>query len=270
MTQVLGSSVLLFSLNFNYEIRNINRWISSLFLFQTALIIKIGAAPLHFWFPEVVEGLRWFSCSLLLTWQKLAPIVITLIIINISSLIYISIISSSIIGRVIGINQNSIRKILAYSSINHTAWILVAIAHRKLWTIYFLIYCLINLRLTFVIWKINCFKINQLSILSMNPIKKLSMVIIFLSLAGLPPLIGFLPKWILIYWIRNNQEIFLITILIITTLIIIYVYFRIIFSSIIIINLESLIKVKTKIRQVFIIFRTTFSLRLLFTRIFLF
>jgi NADH-ubiquinone oxidoreductase chain 2 len=62
-----------------------------------------------------------------MTVQKAGPIVLASYLIGINYLIAAVVIISVAVGSVGGINQTSLRKILTYSSINHTGWILIAL-----------------------------------------------------------------------------------------------------------------------------------------------
>ena len=104
----------------------------------TPLLLKSGAAPLHWWFPGVMEGLRWENCALLIRVQKAAPLMLISYLIEISAFTLIIILLSAIVGSIGGLNQTSIRKTLTYSTINHTGWILIALAtSENLWLVYF-------------------------------------------------------------------------------------------------------------------------------------
>ena len=120
--------------------------------------LKIGAAPFHWWFPGVIEGLRWGNCALLITVQNCAllitvqncallitvqncallitvqncallitvqnasPLVLTsYLMIAINAFTSRIILKSTAVWSVGGLNQTSTRKILTYSSINHFA-----------------------------------------------------------------------------------------------------------------------------------------------------
>lgn len=194
-------------------------------------MIKIGSAPFHFWFPNIIEGLSWFNCFILLTWQKISPIILLSYYFNKNFLIII-ILLNSIIGAIGGLNQTSLRKLLAFSSINNLGWIICAILIREnLWLIYLIIYSFFTIILCFLFYTLNLFFINQLFIINLNPIIKLSLLINLLSLGGLPPFIGFFPKWIVINFLISNK-IFIVTfIFIIIRLIILFFYIRIIYSS---------------------------------------
>lgn len=237
LTQVFASIILLFSIilfiitkNFNFQIElNINYYLILIFI---TLIIKSGIAPFHFWFPNVIEGLSWYNRILLITWQKIAPIVIITYFI-IFNFFIIFIIISVIVGAIGGLNQSSLRKILAFSSINHLGWILTAIIFNEYtWLFYFLIYSLILLRLIFIFNIFKLFYLNQVfRIFSYSSMLKFTLITSLLSLSGLPPFLGFIPKWIIIQSLMKINAFFLIIIIIIISLITIYFYLRISYSS---------------------------------------
>lgn len=273
IVQTLASTILIFSiiiietsLNLTFKIF-IN---SSLILLYSSLLMKIGIAPFHFWFPEVIEGLSWNSRFILLTWQKLAPISVITIILQNNFLIIVSILSSSVLGRIIGLNQIRLRKILAYSSINHIAWILIGLINSiYIWLIYFLVYVVSNFNLIFIFSKFNIFNINQLNTLKLSFLEKGIISLNFLSLAGLPPIIGFLPKWLVISKTVCNNQIIIPTILIISTLIAIYFYLRIIFPLFILKTTKlSFHSINSKTNFFFILFNISFLLSLIITRLF--
>lgn len=218
-----------------------------LIILNSALLIKIGAAPFHFWFPEVMEGLNWFNCLIILTWQKIAPII--LVINNQLNIHFFTIIIlfSLIVRRVINFNQIRLRKILTYSSINHIAWIIASILiSTSLWLIYFIIYSLITFTIVIIFIISNSLYVKQVSnILYSKNLLKFTLIIRFLSLGGLPPFIGFLPKWLTINWLIFNNQFTLTLILILFTIIILYIYIRLILSSLLLSYSET--KIKTPI-----------------------
>lgn len=94
------------------------------------LLFKMGAAPVHFWVPTVIQGLSWGNCILLITVQKIAPMGIMVIspdTLIIQDLLTGASILSGILGGVGGLNQVLLRKILAYSSIRHIGWLLAVL-----------------------------------------------------------------------------------------------------------------------------------------------
>nr|YP_003331367.1 NADH dehydrogenase subunit 2 [Apatides fortis]ACM45050.1 NADH dehydrogenase subunit 2 [Apatides fortis] len=228
ITQAIASSVLLFSMILlemmeMYMISNYTT--SALALMSSSLLMKTGAAPFHFWFPEIMEGLNWINSMIMLTWQKIAPMMIIMNTTQQASMITLSIITSMIIGGILGLNQSSLRKILAYSSINHIGWMLAALTiNSSIWLSYFLIYSLISFSLIWILKTHNIFYLNQI-FLQKNPLVKLTFMINFLSMGGIPPFIGFLPKWITINALAAINMPLTIC-MVILTLITLYYYVR--------------------------------------------
>jgi NADH-ubiquinone oxidoreductase chain 2 len=101
-------------------------------------------------------------------------------------------------GAIGGLAQSSIRKILSFSSINHLGWALVGLSLRlSYWAIYFFLYCLL---LLVVITLSKIYNVSTLTSASLFATKesKIAFYISLFSFGGLPPFIGFIPKWILI------------------------------------------------------------------------
>nr|YP_009651404.1 NADH dehydrogenase subunit 2 [Orthetrum melania]QDA21667.1 NADH dehydrogenase subunit 2 [Orthetrum melania] len=211
---------------------------SSSYLISSALLMKMGAAPFHFWFPGVMEGIDWASCLLLMTLQKMAPfILISYKMMN--NLIIVVIFMSTFVGSVGGLNQNSMRKIMAYSSISHLGWMLSAmLISNNLWVIYFTIYSLLNLAVIYMFHIHSLFHLSQTFYVKHNPLIKFSMMISMLSLAGLPPFLGFLPKWLVIQSLSGKEMFFMIIFMVMTTLMTLYFYMRMMFSSFMFVNQE--------------------------------
>nr|YP_009937127.1 NADH dehydrogenase subunit 2 [Subclytia rotundiventris]QNT26363.1 NADH dehydrogenase subunit 2 [Subclytia rotundiventris] len=234
LTQALASAVFLFAvmmyiLNYNNKV-NFNN-IMEMIIFSS-LLLKMGAAPFHFWFPNVMEGLSWSNSLILMTWQKIAPLMlISYIIVN--PLMLISIIISSLIGALGGLNQTSLRKLMAYSSINHLSWMLAAMYNSNMmWMIYFMFYTFLTFSMIFMFNMFKTSHINQLfSLLFNSKILKYFLFLNLLSLGGLPPFLGFLPKWFIIQSLSINNQFFLLMFMILMTLITLYFYMRLCYSA---------------------------------------
>lgn len=235
LTQALASTVLLFSSILLILKNNINTEINESFtsiIIISSLLLKRGAAPFHFWFPNIIEGLTWINALILITWQKIAPLIL-ISYLNIKNLLLIRVILSVIIGAIGGLNQTSLRKLIAFSSINHLGWILRSIIiSESIWLIYFLFYSFLSFILTFIFNIFKLFHLNQLFSWFVNrKILKFSIFINFLSLGGLPPFLGFLPKWLVIQQLTLCNQYFLLTVIIISTLITLFFYLRICYSA---------------------------------------
>nr|QBF01211.1 NADH dehydrogenase subunit 2 [Stegana otocondyloda] len=235
LVQAMASTVLLFAIiltmmknNINYEI-NLS-YITMIIL--SSLLLKSGAAPFHFWFPNIMEGLSWMNCLLLMTWQKIAPLML-ISHVNMKLLLFLSIILSVMIGSLGGLNQSSMRKLMAFSSINHLGWMLMALnSNETIWLIYFLMYFFLSFTLTFMFNNFKIFHFNQMFSLFFNSkILKFILLMNFLSLGGLPPFLGFLPKWLVIQQLSMENEYFMLMILMMSTLITLFFYLRICYSA---------------------------------------
>nr|YP_010564344.1 NADH dehydrogenase subunit 2 [Scopula lactea]UYX62367.1 NADH dehydrogenase subunit 2 [Scopula lactea] len=232
LTLAIASINLLFCIIFkmiffmNFEMNNILS-----IMIKSSLLMKMGAAPFLFWFPHIVEGLSWINNFILMTWQKITPMILLSYYFNKNFLIF-SIILSIIIGSLGGLNQTSLRKILAFSSINNLGWMISSIIiSENLWLFYLMIYSFMISIMTFLFYMLNSFFINQLFITNMKSLIKINLLINFLSLGGLPPFIGFFPKWIMINFLMLNKYYLLNFIFIMMSLIMLFFYIRIIYSS---------------------------------------
>nr|URX53564.1 NADH dehydrogenase subunit 2 [Procryptotermes corniceps] len=202
------------------------------YVIMTPLIMKMGAAPLHWWFPSVMEGLSWENCLLMMTIQSAAPMMLISYLMKISPLILTIVAASVIVGSVGGMNQTSLRKILTYSSINHTGWMLMSLmGGSNLWLMYFAVYSLLTLTMTTITKSYNISFINQTMLVNGSNTTKFLLFTTLLSLGGLPPFIGFLPKWTVIQMMVANNLSPIMTMMVITSLATLYYYLRVCYSS---------------------------------------
>nr|YP_009227888.1 NADH dehydrogenase subunit 2 [Armatobalanus allium]AII19535.1 NADH dehydrogenase subunit 2 [Armatobalanus allium] len=228
LIQAMASTVVIFSSLMFFLFSGYSFSFTPNIIITLALCMKLGMAPFHFWFPDVIEGLNWINSLILLTWQKISPLVILSLFFYPYTLIAMALISA-IMGAISGINQTSMRKILAFSSISHLGWMTsIMYFNSGLWLNYFIIYSFTSFILCFSFWMLNLNYFSQLT-LSQNMNEKFMIFINLLSLGGLPPLLGFLPKWIAMMVISNNFPVLII--LIMSSLITLYFYTRICFST---------------------------------------
>lgn len=221
---VLGSVLILISFNYVY-------------ILCIALLLKLGAAPVHFWFPQVIEGLSWIQCIILITVQKIAPIYLLsyCVIRGNNILVFISGIISSAVGALGGINQILLRKLLAFSSINHISWIIFGIFIREVsWILYFLFYSVISLSIVLLFNYQQRFHLSQLTRLNKGIIRLIRFMSL-LSLGGLPPFRGFIPKWIMIQEIIYKGMFFPLRVLLLRSLVTLYYYLRIVIIYIVLV-----------------------------------
>jgi len=126
-----------------------------------------------------------------------------------------------------GVNEFSLRKLLRYSSINHLGWILLAISKfNRRWLVYFILYCAVLFRLVNRLLVLKMFHLNQLILFAISGEAKIRVVMGLFSLGGLPPLLGFLPKWILIDKIRLEIPRVILLLLVVSRVVTLYFYRR--------------------------------------------
>nr|YP_009937346.1 NADH dehydrogenase subunit 2 [Trigonopterus selaruensis]QNT26817.1 NADH dehydrogenase subunit 2 [Trigonopterus selaruensis] len=244
IVQAMASSLLLFSIVIFSCLNLLNFQISLMpsLLIGSTLILKMGAAPLHFWLPEVTAGLSWNLVFLILTWQKIAPFILLSYTMKSTIFFTLVIIFSSFISSIQGINQICLRKIMAFSSINHMGWMLSALmSSLNLWYYYFLIYSLMNMNILYFFNKYHLIYMPQYNKMFIaNKTLKFLFAMNFLSLGGLPPFIGFYPKWLTIDFLVNNNFFWLSFTLSILTLGTLYFYSRLIFPALTLTQLDSI------------------------------
>lgn len=234
LIQALASSMLVF-FSFLRIVFSVSSFSFSLTtLITIRLLIKLGASPFHVWVPQVVEGLSWFNVFIVLTWQKLAPFLLVFYssASSYKAAVFVCIVLSAIIGSVRGLAYTSIRKILSFSSINHLRWMLSGgLIKISIWRSYFVVYSFLLIMIINILWKFNL-NLSSNNWLSMENSNLLVFASILLSFGGLPPFLGFLPKWLIISeLIQHRRSISLAIILVISSLVTLFFYIRIAFPA---------------------------------------
>nr|YP_009240518.1 NADH dehydrogenase subunit 2 [Nemateleotris decora]AMO66382.1 NADH dehydrogenase subunit 2 [Nemateleotris decora] len=194
-----------------------------------ALSLKIGLAPLHTWLPEVLQGLDLTTGLILSTWQKLAPFALLLQMpLHDRTVLVALALTSTLVGGWGGLNQTQLRKILAYSSIAHLGWMLLIIQFAPSLTLLALATYLVMTSAAFLTLKLNsATTINALSTSwASAPLLTALLPMVLLSLAGLPPLTGFLPKWLILQELAKQGLPFTATVAALSALLSLYFYLR--------------------------------------------
>nr|ARJ63412.1 NADH dehydrogenase subunit 2 [Sus scrofa] len=200
-----------------------------------ALAMKLGLSPFHFWVPEVTQGISLQAGLLLLTWQKLAPLSVLCQIsqsINPNLMLTMAMLSI-LIGGWGGLNQTQLRKIMAYSSIAHMGWMTAVLPYNTTMTILnLLIYITTTLAMFMLLIHSSATTTLSLShTWNKMPIITSLMMVTLLSMGGLPPLSGFMPKWMIIQEMTKNESIIMPTLMAMTALLNLYFYMRLAYSS---------------------------------------
>lgn len=207
-----------------------------IFIFLIRIIIKLGIAPCHQWLPHVISRISWIHCIILATWQKIGPFLILIIITPPELFSFCILIAAlnAVIGGIGGLNQAQLRALLAYSSIGHIGWILATMGGSiTIFILYFLTYVIISIRLITIIFNLNSIHSKSSRTLSCLPLTSFLIVIITIfRLGGLPPFLGFIPKWLIISYLSLQHLFILLTILILGSIINLFYYFNITFNFI--------------------------------------
>nr|YP_009193310.2 NADH dehydrogenase subunit 2 [Acheilognathus majusculus] len=200
----------------------------------TALALKIGLAPMHLWMPEVLQGLDLTTGLILSTWQKLAPLaLIVQTTQNVSpTLLTMLGLSSALVGGWGGLNQTQLRKVLAYSSIAHMGWMIIILQYAPQLTLLALLTYIFMTSTAFLSLKsFSSKKINTLATAwSKNPVLSVTTALVLLSLAGLPPLTGFMPKWLILQELTKQGLPITATIMALAALLGLYFYLRLCYA----------------------------------------
>nr|ABY75589.1 NADH dehydrogenase subunit 2 [Platysteira chalybea] len=216
LVQATASALVLFSSMTNawhtgqWDITQLTHPVSCL-LMTAAISMKLGLVPFHFWFPEVLQGSSLTTGLLLSTAMKFPPMTLLLMIsqsLNPTLLTTLAILSVAV-GGWMGLNQTQTRKIMAFSSISHLGWMaIITVYNPKLTLLNFYLYALITAAVFLTLNSVKALKLTTLmTAWSKTPTLSAILLLALLSLAGLPPLTGFLPKWLIIQELTKQDMI---------------------------------------------------------------
>lgn len=233
----------------------------SLVIFTIGFLFKVSAAPFHFWSPDVYDAIPTIVTTFVAIIAKISIFILLLQIvyytnnsfvngqgINWTYILLMSSLFSLIIGTVVGLTQFRIKRLLAYSTISHVGFILLAlgissIESTQAFIFYLTQYTISNLNVFFILiamgFSLYCYTsenkeheelldknnspiqlVNQLKgFFYINPLLALSLAITIFSFAGIPPLVGFFGKQMVLSAALDKGLIFLSLIAIITSVI---------------------------------------------------
>nr|YP_009317615.1 NADH dehydrogenase subunit 2 [Pterocladia mexicana]AOX49067.1 NADH dehydrogenase subunit 2 [Pterocladia mexicana] len=203
--------------------------ITGLVFIISALFFKISASPFHMWVPDVYEGANIIITALFSVFPKLPifAVLVKLLLFSFhdligywSLLVLISALFSLITGVLGALTQSKWKRFMAYSSINHIGFMLIALSSGSKEGVfslvtYILVYMITTLGTFSFIMSLKLYTYpkelqsrylkNLKMISNTNPLLAISMTIFLFSMAGIPPLVGFFSKlFILITAIKNN------------------------------------------------------------------
>nr|ABA01074.1 NADH dehydrogenase subunit 2 [Halcyon leucopygia]AKJ78393.1 NADH dehydrogenase subunit 2 [Todiramphus leucopygius] len=240
LVQAAASAMILFSSTINawqtgqWDITQLTNPTASALL-TTAIAMKLGLAPFHFWFPEVLQGSPMTTALLLSTVMKFPPITILLLTshsLN-PNLLTLMALMSTALGGWMGLNQTQVRKILAFSSIAHLGWMTIILLYDpKLTLLTFYLYSLMTATVFLTLSTTK--SLNLLTMMTSwtkTPPLNAALMLSLLSLAGLPPLTGFMPKWLIIQELTKQEMTPAATMIAMLSLLGLFFYLRLAYYS---------------------------------------
>nr|ACR00064.1 NADH dehydrogenase subunit 2 [Paralvinella sulfincola] len=202
-------------------------------LLALAVLMKLGAAPCHQWFPSVMNGMAWPQSWALVTVQKIAPFFLLVQTTNsATNLLMLAAALSSLTGGIGGMNHTLLRPIIAYSSIGHMGWMIAAmLVSNNTATLYLLSYIMIVSTTILVITLLKLTSINLSSPIIKHPAMLLILTISFMNMGGLPPLFGFFIKATVMSVLTHSTLIILLPPLILGSVMNLYYYLKVVFMN---------------------------------------
>nr|AJA04687.1 NADH dehydrogenase subunit 2 [Phrynocephalus maculatus] len=236
LTQTIASAMMLLSSTVNawqtgnWNIQELKNKYSTTIM-AMSLMMKMGAAPFHFWLPEVLQGTTLQTALLITTWQKLAPITLMYMISNNikPTILILPGILSMIIGGLGGVNQTQLRKTMAYSSINNLGWTIMIMAFSpNMAMMNISIYIMMTTPIFLMMTSTSTKTLQNLTTTwTTNPTTSTSIALLMLSTSGLPPFTGFMPKLLILNELISHKLTALATLAIMSSLISLLFYLRI-------------------------------------------
>nr|WJH18375.1 NADH-ubiquinone oxidoreductase chain 2 [Pachycoccyx audeberti] len=208
---------------------------TSCLLLTAAIAMKLGLVPFHPWFPEVLQGSSLTTALLLSTLMKLPPITILYMVSHSMSPTLLSsmAIASTALGGWMGLNQTQTRKILAFSSISNLGWTtIITVYNPSLTLLNFYTYSIMTATVFLTLKTTKTLKLStMMTSWTKTPVLNTTLMLTLLSLAGLPPLTGFLPKWLIIYDLTKQELSTTATLIAVLSLLGLFFYLRLAYHS---------------------------------------
>nr|ATQ63655.1 NADH dehydrogenase subunit 2 [Gehyra koira] len=207
LVQSLAAATILFASTLNawqtghWDISSSNTTTTTTII-TMAIMMKLGMAPVHLWYPEVIQGTTLNTALLISTWQKIAPMALLYMMHNNlpNNLMLLAGLLSALFGGWAGLNQTQTRKIMAHSSIAHMGWVLIALTLSPwLATLTLLTYMIMTYAMFVSLNTMTTKTMKDMGTTwSTSPPMMTLTLLTLTSLGGLPPLTGFMPKLLIL------------------------------------------------------------------------
>ncbi len=230
-------------------------FLTGVILVTCTLLFKLACAPFHFWSPDVYDGAPLSSTLIFSVVPKFALFYFFIKWINcinvffeeISMMLLIAGILSTIVGTFFGLTQKRLKRLIIYSSIAQTGFLVASLSLGNLegvTSVYF--FLIIYLLTSILMWghvitfygfysRVAAFDSVAISSLFISSLSNLSrssalwcfsFVVVFFSIAGIPPLTGFLSKMLVLFELVTYDNILAAIILLVVSAVSVYYYIR--------------------------------------------
>ena len=218
-------------------------------LILIAMLFKVSAVPFHFWAPDVYEGSPTLITAMMATIAKVAALaafyrLFSTCFIN-SFHVFAWVLSfvailTMLLGNLTALNQDSFKRMLAFSGIAHAGYMLLAIITlygNKANSLFFY-------ATAYSFASIGAFAIAMIVMRNMksekieafnglgkkSPLLAFTLTVLMLSMAGIPPMAGFFGKYYVFLDAIRNHHLALVLVAVVTSVISVYFYFKVILA----------------------------------------
>ena len=215
-------------------------------LLLVGLLFKISAAPFHFWAPDVYDGAPVPITALMSTVVKIAALgaFYRMMLVGLGGaavtwtpVVVVVAVITLIIPNITAVWQSKVKRMLAYSSVGHVGYLLLAFiantpSASNTMLIYLAAYAVASLAAFSVLQKVDD-PDGFSGLLKNSPLLAVTMMVALFSLAGIPPLAGFMGKYMVLREALMAGYTSLVILAVVTSLIGVYYYFRVILLMVI-------------------------------------
>jgi len=218
--------------------------VAGMLLLMFSMAFKVSAAPFHFWTPDVYDGAPTVFTSFMATIVKVAAFIAFMRLFNdefgglrSSWQLLIALITAItlFVGNITAVFQQSVKRMLAYSSISQAGFMMLAIYAmnsdaREGLLLYSAAYCLATIGIFAVLIKLKDYTFDGFNAFArQQPLLSATTTIFLLSLAGIPLTAGFLSKfWMLKAAAGTGKFLWLVIFAVLMAVVSVYYYFRVI------------------------------------------
>jgi len=215
-------------------------------LVMGGFFFKLGLFPFHFWLPDVYQGASNETTAFIASVPKLGAVALLIRVAilaspsadNLVNLLMILAVSSMFYGNLIALVQKDIKRMLAFSGIAHAGYVILGVITLKdtgfATSIYYITgYMLMNLACFLVICNVST-KGENLAISDLTglykraPLMAFTLAVGMFALAGIPPFVGFMGKFMLLAGALREGYLALVILAAINTAISIYYYLSVV------------------------------------------